>query len=61
VGSRGRRKQIVLESEHFQKWQINERVWADEINGIIAQIQKRQIRRPLQLKTTFYILKMDGM
>jgi len=61
VGSRGRREQIVLESEHFQKWQINERVWADEINGIIAQIQKRQIRRPLQLKTTFYILKMDGM
>jgi len=57
VGSRGRRKQIVLESEHFQKWQINERVWADEINGIIAQIQKRQIRRPLQLKKNILYTK----
>lgn len=32
------RQQVVLEAQHFQERQVDERVRADEMNGIIAQI-----------------------
>jgi len=47
VGSRSGRQQIVLEPQYFQERQADESVRADEVNGIIAQVQKRQIRRSL--------------
>lgn len=48
MGCRGGLEQVVLQSQHFQKRQVDERVRANVMDRVVAQIQKRQVWRSLQ-------------